>query len=79
MAVEAQEGEELINIKCDQQCRCRGQEAERHHSERVVVAEMEDEALSKSGSQALFNKVAEGSHLSLVPMVSSNSLSLSAS
>jgi hypothetical protein len=60
MAVEAQEGEELINIKCDQQCRCRGQEAERHHSERVVVAKMADETVEKVVRRLYLTKLLKG-------------------
>jgi hypothetical protein len=52
MAVKAQEAEQFINIECNQQCGCHGQQAKRHHSDELDVAKIEDETLSKSGSQA---------------------------
>lgn len=43
MAVKAQEAEQFINIECDQQCGCRGQQAKRHNSNELDVAKMADD------------------------------------
>jgi hypothetical protein len=62
MVVEAQESEQFINIKCDQQCRCRGEEAERHPRRELSVARMEEQSLVESGSQAVFKINSAVSH-----------------